>query len=53
MGFKELKNRIAIYLDQKLAKAEEKGFKNANRLHRYGVNGCLIFIAYQFYVMLR
>lgn len=40
-------------LDEKLTKAETKGFNFANKLHKYAINGALLFIGYQIYVFLR
>lgn len=49
MSFMEnLKKR----LDVGLTKWEKKGFQGANRLHKYAVNGLLLFIAYNFYQFL-
>lgn len=39
--------------DERLTKWEHKGFRVANRLHKYAVNGCLLFIAYQFYTFMK
>lgn len=40
-------------IDKKVTKIEQKGFRAANRIHRYAINGCLIFIGYQLYAFLR
>lgn len=40
-------------LDEKLTKWEAKGFNFSNKMHRYAINGCLVFIGYQLYAFLR
>ena len=40
-------------IDQKVTKIENKGFNFANKMHRYAINACGIFIAYQLYSFLR
>lgn len=40
-------------LDKKLTKLETKGFNFSNKLHRYAINGCLIFIGYEIFQFLK
>jgi hypothetical protein len=40
-------------LDEKLTKVEAKGFNFANKMHKYAINGALLFIGYQIFVFLR
>ena len=42
-------DRLIVKYDKKITKWEEKGFRGANKLHRYAINGCLLYIAYQLY----
>ena len=42
-------DRLFVKYDKKITKWEEKGFRGANRLHRYAINGCLLYIGYQLY----
>ena len=37
----------------RFTKIENKGFNFANKMHKFAINGCLIFIGYQLYVFLR
>ena len=37
----------------RFTKFENKGFNFANKMHKFAINGCLIFIGYQLYVFLR
>lgn len=40
-------------VDKKLTKIETRGFNWANRMHKYAINACGIFIAYQLYSFLK
>mgnify|MGYP000879926606 CR=1 FL=1 len=40
-------------LDKQMTKIENKGFFAANKLHKYAINGCLIFVGYQIFAFLR
>lgn len=40
-------------MDKKFTKIENKGFLAANKLHKYAINGCLIFVGYQIFAFLR
>lgn len=48
-----MKDETKKKLDEKLTNIENKGFRFANKMHRYAINGCLIFAGYQIYVFLR
>jgi hypothetical protein len=52
MKFK-LSEQTKAKIDKKVAKIETKGFMAANKLHKYAINGCLIFIGYQLFAFLR
>jgi hypothetical protein len=52
MKFK-LSEQTKMKLDQKVTKIETKGFMAANRIHKYAINGCLLFIGYQLFAFLR
>ena len=52
MGWRAFKGRIYEQFDKKMTVWENKGFRVANRMHRYAVNGMLLFIAYQIYDIL-
>ena len=52
MGWKAFKGRIYEQFDKKMTVWENKGFRVANRMHRYAVNGMLLFIVYQIYDIL-
>ena len=45
-------DKFTSRFDSRLTKWEEKGFQTANKFHRYAINGCLLFIAYQLYSFL-
>lgn len=49
----KLSDKTKQKIDEKVTKIENKGFRAANRMHRYAINGCLLFIGYQLYVFLR
>lgn len=40
-------------LDKKVTNIENKGFNLANRMHRYAINGLLIFIGYELFQFLK
>ena len=42
-------DRMMMKYDNKITKWEERGFRGANKLHRYAINGCLLYIMYQVY----
>ena len=52
MKFK-LSEQARQKINQKVTKIETKGFLAANKIHKYGINGCLIFIGYQLFAFLR
>lgn len=39
--------------DKFLTRAENRGFKVVNKMHKYAINACLLFIAYQCFAFLR
>lgn len=45
--------KMKAKFDQKMTKMENKGFNFANKMHRYAINTCLLFIGYQLYAFLR
>ena len=53
MSWKVFKDRMYDKFDKKMTIWENKGFKTANRMHRYAVNGLLIFVGYQIVDFLR
>jgi len=53
MSFKNFKERMYKRLDQKMTVWENKGFRVANRVHRYAVNCILIYLGYQIFDFLR
>lgn len=52
-GIKFLSDKFKDKLDKKLTKAQNKGFEMANKMHRYAINGCVIFIGYEIYQFLK
>jgi hypothetical protein len=52
MKFK-LSERAKVNIDKKMAKIETKGFMATNKLHKYAINGCLIFMGFQLFAFLR
>lgn len=53
MSFKSFKERFYQRMDTRMTTWETKGFKFANRLHKYAVNGIIIFLCYQVFDILR
>ena len=51
MGFFSDKTKDKI--DKKVTKIENKGFNFANKMHRYAISGCLIFIGYELFQFLK
>lgn len=51
MGFFSDKTKDKI--DKKVTKIENKGFNMANKMHKYAIRGCLIFIGYELYQFLK
>ena len=49
MSWKTFKERLMTKWDKKLTNWENKGFHTANRMHRYAVNGILIYMGYLVY----
>ena len=53
MSLRRWKEQFYSKFDQKMTRWENKGFKVANRLHRYAVNAILIYLGYQIFDILR
>jgi hypothetical protein len=53
MGFKEWKERFLVRMDQRMTRWENSGFRVANRMHRYAVNGIVLYLCYQIFDFLR
>jgi hypothetical protein len=53
MSLRKWKEQFYQKFDQRMTRWEQKGFKVANRLHRYAVNGILIYLGYQIFDILR
>ena len=53
MWWRNFKERAYKKFDDKMTVWEQKGFKTANRMHKYAVNGLLFFIVYQVFDFLR
>ena len=53
MSWKNFKARVYKVYDQKMTVWEQKGFRAANKAHKYALNGLFIFIAYNIYDILR
>lgn len=49
MRWKLFKERLFDKFDKKMTVWELKGFRAANRMHRYAVNGILIYMGYLIY----
>lgn len=52
MGWRSFKERMYNKFDNKMTIWENKGFRMANRMHRYAVNGLLLYIGYLMYDIL-
>lgn len=46
-------NNLKLKFNTKMTKWENKGFETANKLHRFSINVCLLFITYQLYSFLK
>ncbi len=53
MGASMFSEQTKDKLDKKFSRVEQKGFHFANRMHRYAINGCLIFICYEIFQFLK
>ena len=53
MKFNFFSDNTKDKIDKKFTNIQTKGFHFANKAHKYGVNVCLMFIAYQMYAFLR
>ena len=49
MSWNSFKQRMFIKYDKKMTVWEQKGFHMANRMHRYAVNGLLLYMGYLVY----
>jgi hypothetical protein len=49
MRWRALKERMWEKFDRRLTQWEYRGFRGANRLHRYAVNGILLYMGYLVY----
>ena len=46
MNWRLFKERLYDKYDKKMTNWENKGFRVANRMHRYAVNGLLLYMGY-------
>ena len=53
MGASMFSEQTKEKMDKKFTKLETKGFHFANKMHRYAINGCLIFIGYEIFQFLK
>jgi len=53
MSWRSFKENLYQRFDKKMTVWENKGFRGANRLHKYAVNGLLLYIGYQLFEFLR